>query len=693
MVQIVSQRTLRDTPEPLRPYVFHGADFEKTTTKEVNGFCPICKAETKRKRMGGLYVNTEKGVWKCVHCEKGGNISDFQRNLYQSYKPLTEATHYEKLSELKPPCTPDALKAAGLVWDNFLDRWLIPYYDGDGRFKSVRAWKPPTGKIYTTPGDKQTLWNVQALTGKDTLYLTEGEWDAIALAPLLERNEGVISSPGAHFQPRWSPYFSDRKVYLLYDNDKAGETAAKNAAFVLQGSARSVHVIKWPPDWKTGYDVRDYVKENLELDVEPKQILEGLRFLSVVPETGYSPLSNGKLEKPLYKPLPDKRPTYSQILKEVQETYAFGDPQVYDTLAVIYGTIWSNYISGDPVWMFIVGPSGCGKTTFVATASRAHVVKFQSSLSPGGLVSGFKPKDGSDPSLIAQILGKTLIVKDFTEVLDEPEQVRDRIIAILRGGFDGRIDRDYGNGVSRKYEGFFSVVAAVTDKIHSIQRADLGERFLKYQMLSTRRQQFAFREQILAAVRATTSQHDVDHYIREMVREHFNHLPDAIPEVPTWLIDKVSPLADLVEAMRGKVVRSGALVSHPPSGGVGTRVAKQLVKLAQGISLAWGKRAIPRSVYPILRKCALDTAFGWQSEIITHLLSHGVQTITEVRKALGMPRSTCEVRLKDLRYLGIVSEIELPPEDRGSGGRARQSQIAYDIVPEVRKLWKEIADK
>jgi hypothetical protein len=82
-----------------------------------------------------------------------------------------------------------------------------------------------------------------------TVYLTEGESDALALIETGLENDGtaaVIASPGTSFSREWVPMFAGRKVVLCFDLDTAGQTAAAKVAGLLKGHAAEILAWKGP---------------------------------------------------------------------------------------------------------------------------------------------------------------------------------------------------------------------------------------------------------------------------------------------------------------------------------------------------------------------------------------------------------------------------------------------------------------
>jgi DNA primase len=82
----------------------------------------------------------------------------------------------------------------------------------------------------------------------ETVYLTEGESDALALIAAGIESDGTavaVASPGTSFPSAWAPLFRGKRVVLCYDSDAAGRTATATVAATLKNHAREI--LTWEP--------------------------------------------------------------------------------------------------------------------------------------------------------------------------------------------------------------------------------------------------------------------------------------------------------------------------------------------------------------------------------------------------------------------------------------------------------------
>src|SRR5262249_23758004 len=135
------------------------------------------------------------------------------------------------------------------------------------------------------------------------------------------------------------------------------------------------------------------------------------------------------------------------------------EPDVVDvTLAVPAG---NKLLKTDSLWLFLKGPPGSGKTEMMnALKGLPEWAMLVSNLTPAALISGFgdPTKDRTGQSLLPQLDGKTLIVKDFTTILSMNPTARDEIFGILRDAYDGHASKNFGTG-RREYDSRFNLLA------------------------------------------------------------------------------------------------------------------------------------------------------------------------------------------------------------------------------------------
>ena len=138
----------------------------------------------------------------------------------------------------------------GLTWD---DNYLhIPIKDIAGNDLFVKSRNLNYGeegntgpKYQNQEGSKTTLFNFYAVKESPVVVIAEGECDAIKL---MQEGIPALSSTGGAgtFPPEFAQLLTDKKIYICYDNDLAGEQGVANALEHLPHAK----VIQLPKDSK-----------------------------------------------------------------------------------------------------------------------------------------------------------------------------------------------------------------------------------------------------------------------------------------------------------------------------------------------------------------------------------------------------------------------------------------------------------
>lgn len=701
----------QEVPKVLFPFVHHGVEYErKAGSNQIVAECPFCGKEDH------FYTHLETGLWDCKSCGREGNPTTFLDQFSKYHADTTSRADWRKLSRLRGGFPPKAFKRWGIAWDG--DRWLIPVASTNGHLQDLRTWKPGTKALMSTKGCKTGLFGRHQFRdrtrSKETIYLCEGEWDAVALDWFLRKlgKEGlVVAVPGADvFKSEWVDHFIGRDVVLCYDNDDAGDRGAVKAAKRVAQVASSVSFLVWPRARPQGWDLRDQISTVAIRQKKPKACwreLSGLfqdspRGSSPGKAQGRLPGKAGRKRKSSKGTRPKKISKGSQrgsqkaksrirsfdALVEVYQDWLEVDHRTKTALSLMAAVVLAIPVPGDPLWLYLVGPPGSGKTVLLATFQAALSCIFRSSVKPEMLISGYKGTE--DPSLIPKLDEKCLIIKDYTEVLEMAQHRQDHVFSIMRDAYDGFVDQSYGNGVVRQYRSHFHVLAGVTHKIHGNSKASLGERFLKYQLLHG--VEFNRDKHIRAAVANVGKEATMDSALNVAAASFLDDRAEKIlktkPRFKSSSIqDQIVVLADLVAVLRAQVDRDRfGEITRKPQPEVGTRLAKQLTKLAWGLMVVLDKQTIDRTIYNILVKVAMDTAFGFYSDLLQTLMDlKGSATKQDIQDKMSLPGTTLSRSLEDMSLLGMLSRTR--SKRKGSFGRPA---TVFTVKDHVKGFWERI---
>ena len=294
-------------------------------------------------------------------------------------------------------------------------------------------------------------------------------------------------------------------------------------------------------------------------------------------------------------------------------------PDMTLALKLIYATVLTNDLQGEPLWIHVVGPPGCGKTELLQSTEFCSQTVIVSRITQNALVSGWKAAE--DPSLLPKLLGRVFILKDFTEVLSMPAAAKDDIYSTLRGAYDGYVCKPFGHGVVREYHGTFSMLTGVTHEIYAEQGASLGERFLKYHLM--RGVGTNVDDLIRNAVRNVGIETDMHTALSGAAKAFLDVRVSSedVPALETDLIERIVQLCQVVAMLRANVGKDfQERVIHRPDHEIGTRLAKQFAKLIVGMALLRGGNGRPAYVdetdYEVLKRIARDTCIGYNLSLI-----------------------------------------------------------------------------
>jgi hypothetical protein len=670
----------------LKTYKSLGIEFTNSTDNiEYITICPFSDCGHEK-----MYVNATEGFFDCKVCGRKGNKYTFMQLLYDELFQETKKAHYEELSEQRSGLAAAAFANAELAYDPRSSEWWLPVRNERGSIINIRMWNRKSNILRNTGGCSTGIFWLDRLRPKcGTVAICEGEWDAIALDYLLLQEKildiDIVAVPGAStFKTDWCKHFTGKEVILLYDNDKAGRDGADRASKILhasKGKPKAINKVDWPEGTPDKFDIRDHVTSGAKW--------EDILLFNPSTESGDS----------------DRTPrVVRRIFNEVVEDFKTHIQHIPEDcltgLLLEFAVVFSNKIPGEPLWLFIVGPPGSGKTLMLQSVSDVDCTHYESNLNPKTLVSGFKMSDGSDPSLLPKIIGKTLILKEYTEVMSLSGADQEFLFGVLRGAYDGRVERTYAHGVSRVYPEpgsqhrtcHFSLLAGVTNAIHGDNRAALGERFLKYQMFPDDHDPILqIQSAINTAIRQELPEFELRQSASSFIEYKLGQLESgtvSLPTVPTWFQDRIVGLSQIVSMIRAMVARKQGELLYRPAPEVGTRLSKQLIKLAQCIAFTLDKPTVDDEVYAILQRVGMDSCYGWHRDVtmaIAEKHPKGVLRESIVKEA-RMGSSTCQRCLDDLYELGAIDYTTLNTGLKGNPPKVWRLSPLMEKLFEMAKI-------
>lgn len=696
-MKIGNQNNDKNNPK-LSPFRCLGIELNPATSGNFVGDCPFC-GKSKH-----FFVSADTGMWDCKSCGRRGNTFNFLEEITVKSARETHPLHWKKLS-IKRGLPPAAYQPSGIGLGDGIhgEEWWIPCFSDKGTVRDVLRYNGKTTMF--TWGCHVQLWGLRELAKwlgqSKTVWVCEGVWDALALLWLLKLagriEDVVVAVPSAGiFKLEWVPWFRGHKVILCYDNDSSGDDGAAKAGEMLKRKCFSLKYLCWPESRPVGWDLHDFVKDGYGKLITPE---DGLHLLEeMIKPTHRHAKPKGIVVKPTgvitSEPAPEPEvvpKTFDEVLNVFKE-WVKTDQDLEDALAICLAVCLANDVPGEPLWIYLVGPPGSGKTVILMSLQDSDKVVYRSTLTPASLVSGFNVNP--DPSLLPQLDGKTAIFKDGTELLALNADKRKEIYGVLRGAFDGRVNKSFGNGVNRDYILHFNMLIGVTPAIHGDSQAAMGERFLKYEI---REEHGQAEVKMRRAIENIAHEQAMEKALGAACCGFLSSVtvdPTKLPEVPPEMVDRIIALALMVSMLRAQVEREQygeRDVKYRPSHEVGTRIAKQLTKLGQMLTFVYGDAEISPRIYDVLHQVARNTAIGYHLDLVQKLAEAGAPlTRDEVCDRAGIPNSTGLKRLQDLELLKVVRRIK--PEVNGKV-IVGMPPMRWAVTDDTLKLWNRTLGK
>lgn len=642
--------------DPLLVFKQYGfREVRKTSDGHAVGNCPLCG------KLDHFFVNTQSDnkAWDCKKCGCSGGFKKFLESIVELGKKSFVGKAASNLSSTRG-IKIDTFRMMGVGYLPASGLYTLPVWSDDMKsILNIKIYSIDKSTFQNTATCQSAVYGLWAIPKVrdvyDSVFICEGEWDALTMVEIIASTEDtrsiVLGMPGSgSFRPELLTLCVGKTVYLLYDNDDAGQMGLAKATKQLIPVAGVVKQLKWNDKDPKGYDVRDLYVKKFKCDASQTISYLFNACKPYIPSDGES-VGDGAGTDVAITPA-------SQVYKTFKKWLHMPSTSILD---IIFGTIIANRLPGDPLWMFIVAPPGFTKTEPLLTLSGARGIETLSSLTPSTLISGMNNGIG-DPSLIPQLNNKLLVIKDYTTILGLPETERDEIESILRDAYDGECSKPFGNGVFRKYKSKFGIIAAVTPVIEHLteEHAALGARFLRFKQ-STPTSMNSRRDYIVRALDNMAKEQEMRTELNALSKKLLLANYIKIPTCSDKMRERVIGLAQLISILRGTVHREKYTkdIIHRSYVELGTRVGKQILKLLTGVAMFRQLSEIDESCYSIAITVAKSSVVTRYVDALSFLNSGKSCSNSEVGIAMGLPPVTATIVLENLVMLGVIDKSVL----------------------------------
>lgn len=669
----------------IKAFAHHGFLVEDAVGEDnLVGDCHFCGKENH------LRVNKQTGQWRCLVCESAGNLYTFIRKWHEHC--LAE-TSKEKLKELSKDrgISLALLEARKLAFDSLNECWLLPINKRNDAGKVVmvnlKTWKridAKTTEFQGTPTCAQHIYNIDALLDfeGEQVYIAEGEWDTLALIDsesFSEEEACIVGLPGAQtFKDEWADLFGKKNVVLLHDNDEPGRSGVRTVTKRLSmanNAPSSIKVLTWPEGTPSGFDIRDLYKK-----VQKEQKKN--------PEMTVGTFIQEHLCDSYIDDLEIKRNTWQSVIEDFKSLYRV-DQSFTDAATCVAAACVAARVPGEPLWLFLVGPPSTSKSVIIdAFAYDKEHCEILTKFTATQMVSGWKqPGTDEDVSIFPTLKNRTLLVSDWTAVLSMSGAAQEELYGLLREAYRGEVRIKYGNGkVIDVKDVYYSTVAGVTDAIRSVNNSDLGERFLKVEVIGEEYDTIANSLAAMDGIVKDATQIRKLKTLGASIQGYLDSLDYRIHMLP--MLDepmklRIAHLSNIIGHLRAVVAKEGDDLEYRPRAEGGTRVSKQLAKLGQSLAVLLKRNTIDDECFRLVVRTAIDTIRGIPLDIVSLIAKFPDGVTTDVLAGkLNLPKTTVVRRTHDLQSLNVICRGK-----QKSGSVGRSSNLWY-LVPKFRTSWE-----
>ncbi len=718
------------TPDHLRPYTFHGMQLAINSTHGV-GDCPFCGKEDK------FAAAIDSGLWRCLVCgvgttNGGGNALTFLRLLWERSHPLS-ALMWKEVAADRRLLDPMTVALWGVCRSIICNSWLVPGYGPSGNLDQLykRCWMDGKWCLLPTPG-YWPLGKSHALhmAGFDptlpNVFVCEGPWDGMAIWEVGRTPDtNIVAVPGCNaWRDEWSEMCRGKNVTLMFDSDhpipeallqgktiRPGLDGMCRVAKRLSGIAASVRFVRWgkegyDPTKPSGWDVRDYLSNTGSLMGDRQvALIELLNKVEVAPSDWFTPHHlNGSAAH--YNGSPNIEPAPCHEWSKCEAVWRDAlewRSELGDAICVMLAVAASTNQSGDnQLFLQVVGDPGSAKTRLckgLLVSKKCKLILHLKSFH-----SGFKGEDGKDVSLVSRINGLCLITPEADAL--SIGMSWDQLNSQMRQIFDGDTGHTYGNSSDdTHYKGLRCPwIQAGTPALMDKDQSRLGDRFLRIRieeptenikrailLRALRNERSAVLEtsngtessiippKLRRAYELTGGYVD---WLRANIEEKIAlvEMDDAAEQ---WCIDLATLVADM--RARPNMDPKKHEVNHTKE--LPSRLVGQFGRLALCLAVVLNKQSVDADVLKIIRRVALDTAYGHSLNITRWLCSPNPRGITKPYQESGLMTETLAVwcgmtpqRMQDyLLFLRKIDVLKL----RGDGRSWCLVDRVYDLYRKV----------
>jgi hypothetical protein len=355
----------------------------------------------------------------------------------------------------------------------------------------------------------------------------------------------------------------------------------------------------------------------------------------------------------------------------VRRTYLVKDPYIVKVLVV---HVITQFLAGDPLWLFLVAASGGCKSEFINMISKVtwtpegkdpQKVWPVSTLTENTFISGMKTT--TESSLLLQIGSGIISIKDFTSIMAEKAEKRTVLMGQFREIYDGHYSKPYGNGQTKKWDGKITLLAGATHTIHDMRQAytSMGERFTFYDIEQPDRHQAALQTMINQESGTMQARRDeISVVCGQLVSDILDVMPADAIKLDDATRNEIITLSEFATRSRSAIEhdwKTKEIVAiNPPE--MPTRFAGGLQVYLMGAKVVnyytTGETVILPEDKKVVYKMALDSITNIRRMAMIELARYTTMSTGALGMAMHLPSSSALTPLADLHALDVISRRE-----------------------------------
>ena len=234
---------------------FNIQNWDLIQTNKTNGTaklkCPACTDTRKNKQDRSLYVNFNSGVGKCFNdgCSALFFKDSIEKSIVKENYTLPEQTwrNYTTLSDNLVKHIETERKINQYTLNHFnvteekyyqpalskeVNNIVFNYFEGDVLVN--KKYRSGNKKFTQSKNGKPIFYNINSIIGETECYITEGEFDVLALYEIGIKNAISIPNGANDNDNYWlnsEKYLKDiKRFYIATDNDESGNNVAEKIA-------------------------------------------------------------------------------------------------------------------------------------------------------------------------------------------------------------------------------------------------------------------------------------------------------------------------------------------------------------------------------------------------------------------------------------------------------------------------------